>query len=479
MPTPHRILLVIAAALWLAAVARLTYVSGARLPPTRWTDFHAPGGPLDPPSWPHCHSPRAVVGEQVWGSCSQIGPRGFAGFVRFDLRARRADMLWPLERLATPAAAFAPGPGGDLIVAARRSDEHGVFRLHAAGGVTALGQPPSSTGETIALALVGDGVELVTGGWQPPAIHRRALDGGSWSSQSLPPPPCGSDRRCVVDAARRTDGGWRVFAVRSAREGAAKATIEILEWTSGAEWRVVHEAPDPPHPSGDQAPLARTALERSPGGGVTFAGFLDGGRVFEQRNDDWSELTVPFASSGTIREGPPDLVFGPRPRWTPSVLAGGTAQRLGDAWIELVGEDRRFRARRVGGELGPPLTDDPWIGSDPVLVPADGGGFWILGAFGSHVRLDAHLARADAPRFFERIALLYENFRRVRSYNDFWLEARPLKMAVLPAVLGLFPLGVAVALAARRPRWLATIAVAYVGVAAAFGWWFWRLTAWF
>ncbi len=479
MNTTQKVAVGVAVALWVAAVWRITSAANSRLPPTRWTDFYTAAGPLEPPSWPHCHSPRLIDGEHVWSWCRRDAPDDYQGFVRFDLPDRRAELLWPFAEQdgqdALTVAAYAPGPAGDRFVAfgGPGGGQPAVARLAAEGGATLLGYPPGAPAQPIALWTDGRTVELLTGSWEPPVLHRRPVAEGSWASTPLPPPPCPPAASCRVEAGQREPGGWRLWAVRQPRgEGAAAA---LLERAPNGEWAVLQELPaDAAPPEGG---ILR--LDRSQGGGVLI-GLSPGDRLLERVDGAWQPFTPP-AVADTGLDVPDYRVEGEALAWTPDVHTPRDAQRVRGRWLMLRSTDAGYRLGSVDGAGGAPLSDDGWLASDPVLVPTPDGGFWVLGAFGTFVRVNDELDRIDAPGFFERVGLLYDDFRRLAWYNDFWLHLPLLKKAALPVVLGLLPLFGVVALFAgrgRRARRLATLSLVYILLAGAFYYWFWRLNAW-
>lgn len=481
MNTAQKIVVGVAIALWVAAVLRITSAANSKLPPTRWTDFRAAEGPLTPPSWPHIHSPRFFDGEAVWAYGYDYGQPPQGAFIRFDLPARRADMLWPLPG-SNPrdVMGFAAGAGGDRFVALRGAGEAGplVVRLAAGGGATPLGYPAGAKEDVIGLAATAEAVELVTGAWDPPVVHRRPLAGGDWTSAPAPPPPCPEGSRCGTDAAQREADGWRLWAVRQPRTAPASgaATVEVLAAAPGGEWAVAQTFPAPAaaYEGGELARLTR--LERGVGGGV-FLGGDAGDLVLERRDGAWAPFAAPTVA-GTRLDVPDFVVTARGLEWIPEVETPRGAQRVRGRWLALRASAEGYRLGSLDTGGGPPLSDDGWLDSDPALVPARDGGFWVLGAFGTHVRVDDELERTDAPGFFERVALLYDNFRRLARYNDFWLSLPVLKMAVLPVVLGLLPLFTVVSLVARRRRWLPGLALLYVVLAGPSFYWFWRLTNW-
>lgn len=489
----HTVLVALAAVVWLAAVGRLVYVAIARPAPTRYAAFHSTEGRVASIDWPHCNSPRIIDGSRVWAYCRGTNPASpfLDGFARFDLPGERADLLWPTEIRDRRLFAFALTAGRDPLVAYEA--DGGVFevlRLRDAGGVDVLGAPAgeAARSEPIAMAVVGETVEVVTGGYVAPVVHRRPLGDGAWTSEPLFDEPCEEGNVCRTAAARLAADGWHVYRTRwpaiAPAEGAP--TLEILESTGGASARVVQRIPldrDRAYRETDgSAWRGQVFLERSVGGGVTYGASLDQDHVFEWQDGAWTPF-VPLAGAfdGGERIDVPDfLAVDGALRWLPSVGFGPHAVRVDGRWLAVRAPQGRQSVGPLGGPEGPNVAEDGWLTGDPALFPAEDGDLWWLGAFGTFVRVDGQtFARVDTPLFFERVALLYENFHRLAAFNDFWLETPAAKAAVLPIVLLLFPLGAALAVGARRSQWLPAVAGVYLVLAGSSAWWFWRLTGWF
>jgi len=422
------------------------------------------------------------------------------GVIRFDLANRRADMLWPFpDQTHHMLHGFAKHPDGEVAVVSRMDMK--VYRLGAAGGVTDLEFPvPHKAGDSIVgLAWVGDDLEVVSNGRSQPLLNRHEADGG-WISEPLSQPECRESHECTLQAAARESDGWRLWFVHQPSKIAIgdRPEAEIVEVAPGHPPRRMakftldsnrdyYRASD-----GSGRASRRQFLDRSTGN-VVFLAYRDElDEPWELDGDQWRRRTlpegwIPHAGDHHHRE---DYVVRPnRLEPLPSWGDNRFLRRVGDRWIETSPRNRDFTLRLVNGQPGPILTSDRWISSRTLIAPANGGGYWLLGAYGTFVKADADLARADAPGFFERTLLLYNNFHHLAWYNDFWLDVVWLKMCILPLLL-LFPIivlaVVVVIRLVRRQRptgplvtTLFPYAIAYVLAWGGLGWWFWKLTGYF
>jgi hypothetical protein len=466
-------LVLLALAGWGLMVCRFVFAAAGNAPPTRFADYHTADGLLYPPAWPHCSSPRLIHGERVWAACHQPHTHP-SGFVRFDLGARRADLLWPRDGPSTSALLMALGPGEDLIVLAEESGDLEVLRLHAEGGISSLGHPDDGHHRMIGLAVVGDAVEAVSGSGAAAMIHRRPLSDSGWSTRPLPDLSCPMDR-CRCEVATRERDGWRIFGVaRPGGEEPASSTARIVEWTEATGWHVVQDVDV--RASRDEHDRFEPFLDRSLGGG-TAVSWSDS--VLERRNGIWAPLETPVPAAGTRHERSDLMVVDGTLVPTHRLSGKGEElwQRVDDRWFVTRWQDLGYRLEAPAESLGQPIGDDPWLATT-TFVPDGSGGFWLLGAFGTHVRVGPDLARVDAPGVLERVGLLYVNFRRLAWYNDFWKDAQLLKRLAIPLGLGFLPVGFGVCFALRRRRLLPAVAASYLLVLMVFGWWIWRLLAW-
>lgn len=498
-----RIVVALGVAFLLFGFVRLAWVAVSNTPPARFTTYMTNDCPYEPPSWPTCSGdPRFVDGDHVWAFCiSSLDLYPWkTGMVRFDLANRRADMLWPFpDHEAHELHGFTKHPSGDIAVAIRSGD---VYRLGADGGVTNLELPGPRTvgGSIVAIAWVGDGLEVVTGGRARPSVHRLPA-GGGWSSAPLEQLECSEGQLCMLQAAARESTGWRLWYVHWPSRIAAGelSEAEIVEVApSRRVRRVARFALDPERDyyqdtDGSLRSRLRQFLDRSMGN-VVFLDHRDElDEPWELDADGWSPRTLPDSwppEPGWYRHREDYIVHSERlepvPAWGD---VHRSLHRVRDRWIQSSSRNRELTLRTADGQPGPVLVNDPWISSRMLIAPASEGGYWLLGPYGTHLRVDTDLARADVPGFFDRFFLLYNNFHHLAWYNDFWLNASWLKMCVLPLLL-LFPFIVSVLLAVlcftRRKslneelvKTLFPYAIAYVLAWCCFGWWFWKLTGYF
>ena len=82
---------------------------------------------------------------------------------RFDLRAGRADLLWPLPEDSTAQVlAVAQAGDGPLAMAWGAPDLSAIYQIEPAGGAEALGLPPGALAAVSGLAWIGETLEIVT-----------------------------------------------------------------------------------------------------------------------------------------------------------------------------------------------------------------------------------------------------------------------------------------------------------------------------
>ncbi len=473
----------------LAGWGRLAYVLLVRPTPARVMAFVVDGRRRDVADPPHCQDRAIIEGQAAWRVCGYRQLPGRApdqdGLVRFDFVARRAEMAWPFPSPARGVLqAVARHPGGDLAVLTL--DGH-LWIARPAGGVTPLGKaPPRVTG----LAWVDDRLEVVDyrGAVTAYEAGQEPVPGGR-----LPGPkeePAWLDMLAVAEA---TDAGWRSIWVRVPVRPGDERPIQAQLLCGG--------------PGDDQAPVDCGRIPLSEGHYVLGQGQLTlvatpllttGGNllpertnipIFERGEHGWWPIPAPPGVEAPgpeqfdVRIGPGGLEAIPRfadrgTRWT----------RTGTDWIGVQTSALGPRLRRASGSVGEPVAASRWLGADSHLVPADGTGFWMLGAFGTFARIGPQLERIDGLGPVERVTRLYADFERLGPFSDFYLDFPLLKMAVLPLVLLMWPLLATLLyvplLRVQLPHWegrtqlcYRVAAWFYVPLAGAAAWWFWQLTA--
>jgi hypothetical protein len=210
--------------------------------------------------------------------------------------------------------------------------------------------------------------------------------------------------------------------------------------------------------------------------------------VFERGDPGWWPIAAP---PGVDSPGPDEVdgLLGPSGLSAlPRFAQGGVVwTRVPAGWIGIRASADGPSALRPTGSRGGLLATSRWLSAEAHLVPADDGGLWLLGAFGTFVQVGPDLARADGLGPVERVTRLYADFGRLRRFDDFYLEYPELKMAVLPLVLLLWPLLATLLYVPLRriqlPHWegrhqlcYRVAAWFYVPLAGAAAWWFWLLT---
>lgn len=405
---------------------------------------------------PHCHGPALVAGDAIWRTCEyslqhQGNPGG--GFIRFDPATGEARMDWRLRDQPLHGELQTAAWAEDGLRVALRGGA--VLRLKPEGGVEVLTEDARGVIAVAADAVVVDANPRV----RDVAPEVRPFDGGE--VLALPPLECPVSHVCQAQRARRGADGWTVWY---SREAPGADTLELLRAGPGEAPAVVQSLPIDRETSPLGAKLDGRLLAFDERGIAVRVGdawaYLDPGADGEAR---WAFDQTAVVDADGLRLFAPafEIDFGPVVRW----LDGG--------W-------HRF-ARQDGGLAvdGAPLDADArWLGPSSVLAPAAGGGFWLLGAFGTHVRLDAGFARTDTLSLPARLRRVVERFGFLRSYNDLYLYGAPVKIAgYLLTLFGLPPLLLlGFALRRRRPRVLPTAAALWSLAVVGFGWWFWQLT---
>jgi hypothetical protein len=411
----RRILIGITLALTVVAWGRLLQV--ARRPsPARHLQFFGLKGPM-PEDALYTHQPLAADGDREW----ILGDdwESNAMIVRVDFAHRRADVMWPLPKNSYPILDAAQNASGDLAICVGSYDSK-VYRLRAAGGVEPLGEL-KDRGFVVGLAWTGDALEIARAERSVTRIYRVA--GGQWTSREVAPPP-DARKFLHVRAERATfaNGAWHFVFSRSIADGDDSAALELVE-----DANVIARGRIALREDVDHVELASMHLQYT---------YVKGHGLWWIGRDRARE-------SG-------DMVMHPS-------LAPGVAM----SWSR---PNRAYVLAR-GDQLGPVLTRDRFIDESSAVVPSSDGGFWVLGAFGRHLKAGPDLKRSDAMGFAARYANL---FREFREYGRWW------ERASVPFITLFLPLVVAVG---WRRRWLAAALVPCLIVTALLAKPFFEMTA--
>lgn len=488
--------LIVAAAFVICWIAWMRFFTVAAMNPSpaRYVEFVAATGE-QAQFRQFCSGPAFGQANHVWRYC-QYAPGGDLagdagaqwGLVRFDLDAGKAELDWPLpEAPDAQILALAKSPLDDLAVAWGSPALSAVYLVLDGGGVVALDAPPAAAADVIGLAWDGDVLGLVTAAGHTATLH--TSDAGVWTaSRTLPAPgTCDEGAICAPQTAVRSGSGWQVaYAVA---DGPAPDAVDLV---------LVDAA-------GDVQPLATVALsdlapdhvrlddsgalvglgpllDRAPGNAVNWsvdsAPFMLGDGVPQR-------VTAPFSDASFYFS---NYVIGPDGlRWIPGVRYPQRCWQV-DEWLALRPSGDGIALARMDGDDGSVLTNSaPFFergGTQIGLLPADEGGYWVLGPYGAYMKASAALERADGLTLPERIVRAFENFGRLEPVSDsFYRETRLLKMAAFPVVLLSLPAGYLLVFYVRQTRkdrraWvrlLLEVSAVYVALATAFVWWFWEL----
>ncbi len=449
-------LVVIALIVYFAAWARVGFQAVTQPSPAQPMRFVGEHATPDEGRLPHCHGPALAVGDAIWRTCEyslqhQGAPGG--GFIRFDLAKAEARMDWRLRDEAVHGEVQAAAWAEDGLRVALRGGS--VLRLKPESGVEVLAEQAERVVAVVPDAVVVDANPRV----RDVAVEVRPFDGGE--VVALPPLECPVSHVCRAQRAERGPNGWTVWYSREAPEA---TTLELLRAAPGEAPTVVQALPIDRDTSPLGAKLDGRLLAFDDRGIAVRQGgawaYLNPGADGEAR---WAFAQTAVVDGDGLRLFAPafEVDFGPVVRF-------------------MDGDWHRF-ARLDGGLAvdGRPLDADArWLGPSSVLAPAEGGGFWLLGAFGTHIRLDAGFTRTDTLSLPARLWRVIERFGFLRSYNDLYLFGAPVKIAgYLLTLFGLPPLLLlGFALRRRRPRALPTVAALWSLAVVGFGWWFWQLT---
>lgn len=448
-----------------------------------------------------CTGPSFVHADTAWRFCGYEPGAGRTvseasapqwGMVRFDLQQGEAVMRWPLpERPDAQLLALARSGNGDLAAVWGSPDPVAAYLIQAGGGVIPLGLPADLPASLYGLAWMGDRLELVAGNGDAATIH--GYSGGVWGDARpvTLPESCGQQVFCDLQAARHHADGWTfVFAAAPSEiTDPARAVIDLMlrgESGPAAPLETVSFADLNP----DQYTLDETGrlvrlgslFDRAPGGVI-----------------NWTLNYAPLVleADRCVKIAPPQTaasfyysnyeITADGLRWIPGLRYPLSGWQF-DQWMTLKSSDEGVAMAHMDGKTGPTLTSSTVFllgsGSQTSVLPALGGGYWVLGPYGAYLKVDESLGRADALSLPERVLRAFENFGRLDSVtSEFYSEQRILKMAAFPLVLLSLPVGYLMVFFVRqsgrnRRAWitlLLQVSAVYLALATIFIWWFWEM----
>jgi hypothetical protein len=462
-----RLVVAVAALVWIGAVLWTVWMSVERPPPARQVRFEGPNGSID--GGPiGCHGPAFVDGAYVWQECQQQdGTTQRSHLARFDLTRGVAELGEPLsEPLIQGVARAADG----LVVVGRETIE----LRSSSGSVRAIGtcRIPRAVG-------VIDGEVEVVDGLRSLRIQRRRSD-GSWSTRTIEAPPAGEGDSIQAEAVWIEDGRWRFAWSRTPEPLAAyPGRVALIEQAEGEAPRVVETL------SLEGPPLRREA------NGATWLdrGWLHAARsgmfeqsahaAFERRDGRWAPLDLAPAELGALRRLDTDGVLeadGTLRTFLRSDL-GRRVARIEGRWYRLHTEPVAA-LEAIGAQRGPPLTTSFWLSIGTRILPDPRGGFWVMGSLGeSYVHVDEALVRDDGFSLLDRVARLFAEDRAKRNAGHTGVQV-PLRAIASLSVVGLpffFVPIVLLTARGRRMERVTTLATLYLVVAIGLAYWFQRV----
>lgn len=496
------VLFVIAFVICGIAWARFFSVIILNASPARYVDFISASGEHDP-FLQKCTGPAFYEQDVTWRFCEyhpDLWPNSSIpqwGLVRFDLAAGSGELLWPLpEDPTAQILALAGAPGGDLAVAWGMPSLSAVYRVQPNGGVEALNIPAGAGSQVNGLAWAGDTLELVTS--HPSGSDTITIwthTGGEWDTGNpvTAPVSCTEGTTvCQLQFAQWQADDWRFLYAQAPVQISNPATSEVaLVWAdrSGADTPLTSvplaEMSDSQYSLNEQGELVSLGIvsDTAPGNVINWA--VDAA-PFMQNAAAWERVAAPvnaasFYFSNYAIEQSGGL------RWIPGLRAPERSWLI-EEWVTLWPSNEGIALSHFNGKPGPTLSTETGFalqrGNQAYLLPASGGGYWLLGPNGAYLEVSDDLERADQLTILERIQRTYDNFGRLDNINpSFYRQRQTLKMAALPVVLLSLPMGYLLVFFVRqaqkqRRAWmwvLAQVSAAYVVLATMFIWWFWEI----
>jgi hypothetical protein len=347
-------------------------------------------------------------------------------------------------------------------------------------------------GNIAGMAWVGDALELVNDHGDTVLVH--VFQDGAWAAPRpvTRPAPCGDQRwLCVLQLAYHGDEGWRLLYATVRRQITDPDTVRInmlLADESGTTFTtrarpvpLSYLGTDLYTLQGEQLIRLGYFVDRAPGNVVNWT---VGSPPLLWSDDIWFRMKVPFPT--TSLDHGDYQVRRDGLRWIPVMRYPQHAWQL-DRWLKVQSSPEGPTLAELGGTPGPVLTSNTAFlekgGIQTSVLPAPDGGYWVLGPYGSYLKVDESLARVDGLNLLERVRRAFDNFGRYRPYNEnFYRNLALLKALAFPVVLLALPWGYLLAVLARQtPRfqlpWIALlvrVSAFYLILATIFMWWFWE-----
>jgi hypothetical protein len=480
-----------------AAWMRFFAAAAANPSPVRYVTLMGTNGPLNP-FRQDCAGPSFVEGDAVWRFCEYddgdtlSDPATVWGLVRFDLAQGEATMRWPLPYDQTSQVlALAQAENGDLAVAWGTPSLTGIYRIVPAGGVEAFGFPPGGPDDVAGMAWVGDGVEVVTE--QDAAINVNRVVSGIWADPRpvTPPDRCTDGTLCDFQFAHVGADGWLFLYAVAPTEAADPVLVEFVLAPETGGGQVIDsillaDLAPAQYTLDEQGNLAALGdlFDQAPGNVVNWS--LDAA-PFMLHGGTWEKVVAPENDASfyfsDYRIAPDGL------QWIPGLRYPRRGWQM-DQWLTLKSSGEGVALATFYGKPGPTLTGNQTFlqegGTQTSLLPSTDGGYWLLGPYGSYLKANESLTRADRLSLSERIERAFDNFGELEAVNDdFYREQETLKMAAFPLVLLSLPAGYVLVFFVRQFRkdtraWvlaLAQVSGIYLILATLFLWWFWEITA--
>jgi hypothetical protein len=274
------------------------------------------------------------------------------------------------------------------------------------------------------------------------------------------------------------EGGWEFLFSRAPRDFPEdRAGAELLIGGEEGEWRSLGDLPivEEVEPEYRGTALSTDILiDPTEGGAMMRSTFLRNVPPALTPEGKLERRALPAGNPARR----PDFDYEVTDRGLrPIAVFGDDLVWLSGRWLQLT-DGQEPSLVEAGAQGGEPLTNRFWLWTGFKVLPAEGGGYWVMGSLGeSYLRLDDSLRRVDSLSAIERFFRLFEKDRAKRN-SDFYLNAAPLKKASVPAMLFALPLGLLLAAAAgakRRRSAMRIVLGAYLFLGLVLGWWAWAL----
>lgn len=525
-----RLAVALATIVWLIAWGRLGAV--ALTQPSRWqnsTVTLASGQAVADRRTFACRLNAFQRGNLIYRTCDRDGLG--AHVVAFDANQRAIVARWDLSKSFLPPrwfTAVAADPAGVLTVL---EDESGVAaRLHDDNTVEEL-PPIPLDGIPYGFGWQGDRLGLVAARFEAtgsvPTLTTYT-PGAGWSAPTpLPAPACGDGLTCTPLVATPTAQGWATYYARAPRQPAdpAQVAADILLVTAEGATQVTQTvaltAASRAYQIEDgQLRWSSRFADRSAGNILNYGGFVS----LQHRTD----------GKFSVLPTPPDDLFGPRddspfaPKpelsaltasyelapdrliWRPTYNRGGFAGAterallLADRWLILRKNTRGIYLEERPRDPTASYPPDTFTARGPLLLgqqadllslsdfsapllPATGGGYWLLGRHDESLRIGPDLRRLDDRNPVARLGLLFSDFGGGLDDKFHRTGIWPKRLAIAWPLVA-WPLLASVALLRGRRAHddeaaplirLHRAATLYLVCALLAAYWFWTATAFF